>query len=225
MDIIIDELIRSKRKTVSISITRDAKVVVRAPLKFPVKEIDRIIEEKKNWIIQNKNRVLERIRKKESINLSVGGQFLFLGESYTISPNYNEKSIKIKNGLLVIPAGLMENIETALAEWCRKQGKIILKKRLEELSQLTGIKYSGCSISGAKSRWGSCSCKNRINLSWRLVLANKKAIDYVIIHELCHVLHKNHSKAFWQEVEKHMPDYNVHRKWLKDNAFILDAFM
>ncbi|NLU51968.1 MAG: M48 family metallopeptidase [Clostridiaceae bacterium] len=225
MDIIIDELIRSKRKTVSISITRDAKVIVKVPLKFPAKEIDRIIEEKKSWIIRNKSRVLERIRKKESINLSVGGQFLFLGESYTISTDYNEKSIKIKNGLLVIPSELMENIETALAEWCRKQGKIILKKRLEELSHLTGIKYSGCSITGAKSRWGSCSYKNRINLSWRLILANKRAIDYVIIHELCHVLHKNHSKAFWQEVEKHMPDYKNHKKWLKDNAFILDAFM
>ena len=225
MDIIIDELIRSKRKTVSISITRDAKVIVKVPLKFPAKEIDRIIEEKKSWIIRNKSRVLERIRKKESINLSVGGQFLFLGESYTISTDYNEKSIKIKNRLLVIPSELMENIETALAEWCRKQGKIILKKRLEELSHLTGIKYSGCSITGAKSRWGSCSYKNRINLSWRLILANKRAIDYVIIHELCHVLHKNHSKAFWQEVEKHMPDYKNHKKWLKDNAFILDAFM
>lgn len=224
MDIVIDELIRSKRKTVLLTITKDARLVVKVPVNFPRREIERLIEEKKSWIIKNKSKALERMKNAQAVDLSPGGRFMFLGETYTVEANDNVETIMLKNGRLLIPVSLRENISTALMKWCRDQAKIILQKRLKELSEITGIHYTGSRITSAKSRWGSCSCKNTVNLSWRLVLADKKAIDYVIIHELCHVLYKNHSKLFWQEVAKLMPDYAVQRKWLRDNAFILDVF-
>ena len=76
-------------------------------------------------------------------------------------------------------------------------------------------------ISGAKTRWGSCSAKKNINLNWRLILAPPKVIDYVIAHELSHTVHMNHSKQFWAHVEGMIPDHRRYRKWLKDHGRFL----
>ena len=86
-----------------------------------------------------------------------------------------------------------------------------------------GITYRDLRISGAKSKWGSCSETGMITLSWRLMMCPKEAIDYVIIHELCHRIHMDHSEDFWNEVEKRMPDYRTWKKWLDDNSYLTEV--
>jgi predicted metal-dependent hydrolase len=90
--------------------------------------------------------------------------------------------------------------------------------RTYELAEKFGFTFEKIKITSAVTRWGSCTSKRNINFSYRLVLTRKEAIDYVIIHELCHLRQMNHSKKFWSEVENIMPDYKVWEKWLKDNA-------
>ncbi len=84
-----------------------------------------------------------------------------------------------------------------------------------------GKEIKGVSITGAKSRWGSCSGKNKINFSWRLALCPEIIVDYVVVHELCHVIHKNHGKQFWEMVKENFPEYLLARKWLKSHGRLL----
>lgn len=95
------------------------------------------------------------------------------------------------------------------------------EKRLTAIALAQGISYNRLRISSAKTRWGSCSRKRNINLNWRLIFAPEQVLDYVIVHELSHLTHMNHSKAFWSHVESMMPDYKTHRAWLKHSAHAL----
>lgn len=91
-------------------------------------------------------------------------------------------------------------------------------KRAAYFQQFTGGTYNRITIRDQKTRWGSCSAKGTLSFNWRLMLAPPSILDYVVVHELCHLTHMNHSSAFWQAVEKVCPDYRTARKWLKDHG-------
>ena len=96
-----------------------------------------------------------------------------------------------------------------------------ITKRVKYYSSLSGFKYKNIKITSAQKRWGSCNYQNNLNFPKRLTLAPDKIIDYVVIHELCHIKEKNHSQNFWKEVAQIMPEYKKHRKWLKENGYLL----
>lgn len=96
-----------------------------------------------------------------------------------------------------------------------------ITKRVEHYSSLSGFKYNQIKITSAQKRWGSCSANNNLNFPKKLALAPDKVIDYVVVHELCHIKEKNHSQKFWNEVSKLMPEYKKYRKWLKDHGYLL----
>ena len=100
----------------------------------------------------------------------------------------------------------------------RRQAKQVFPERIHYYEPLLGVQASGIRIKDQKTRWGSCSSKGNINLNWRLILAPKEVMYYVIIHELCHLREMNHSQAFWKLVESICPDYRDHRQWLKDHG-------
>ena len=99
----------------------------------------------------------------------------------------------------------------------KRNAKIYIPYRTKELADIYWLIYNNIRITSAKTRWGSCSSKKNLNFTYRLILMHKEIIDYIIIHELAHLKEMNHSRAFWDEVEKMMPDYKVHEKWLKEN--------
>jgi len=100
----------------------------------------------------------------------------------------------------------------------RKQAKQLIPQRVEHYAKLYNINYNKIKITSAKKRWGSCSARGNLNFSWRLVLTPPEIIDYVVIHELCHVVHHNHSKRFWALVAQICPNYKACRKWLRKSA-------
>lgn len=100
----------------------------------------------------------------------------------------------------------------------RNQARKIFPERIRYYEPLLGVRANQIHIKDQKTRWGSCSSKGNINLNWRLILAPQEVMDYVIIHELCHLKEMNHSKAFWELVEQICPDYRERKKWLKENA-------
>jgi len=100
----------------------------------------------------------------------------------------------------------------------RDAAKRYLYERVEYYTQITGSAYQGIRIADQKTRWGSCSSNKTLSFSWRIMLAPPRVTDYVVIHEVCHLKHMNHSKDFWNMVESLDPDYKEHRKWLKENG-------
>lgn len=105
----------------------------------------------------------------------------------------------------------------------RQKARRVIRERLYHFSQLYGLSYNKLAIRDQKTRWGSCSSKKNLNFSWRLILAPPEVLDYVVVHELCHLKHMDHSKAFWQLVSRHAPDYLKHKRWLKENHYLLSA--
>ena len=99
----------------------------------------------------------------------------------------------------------------------------VLPEKVSRFAQQLGVSYGRITIRSQRTRWGSCSAKGNLNFNCLLMLCPEEVQDYVVIHELCHRKEMNHSTAFWSEVEKHCPDYRIHRKWLKDNGTSLIA--
>jgi predicted metal-dependent hydrolase len=108
-----------------------------------------------------------------------------------------------------------------LRQWMCKEAETLLGKRAEEYAKIIGVSYKNIRIKDIKSRWGSCSSKGNLNFNFRLVMSPPEVMDYVVVHELCHLRHMNHSKDFWKLVEEHMPEYVKHKNWLKENGIRL----
>jgi len=175
----IDQLIRSRRKHITLIIDDDAKLIVRAPHHVPHYYIRELVIGRSEWIIRKQKEIASRPRPLE------------------ISPSERR----------------------ALIERCRK----VVAERCERYAEITGCHPETIRISGARTRWGSCGAKGSVNLNWRLILTPPEVLDYVIVHELCHLAERNHSKRFWDRVEAAMPDYKSRRRWLKRNGHLLLA--
>ena len=106
----------------------------------------------------------------------------------------------------------------AIINWYKEQAEIYLNNRTEELSQLTGLIPQSITIKTYKARWGSCNIRGEIQHNWQIMQAPPSVIDYLIIHELCHLKYHNHGKGFWGLVEQHYPDYRTQQAWLKQNG-------
>ena len=149
-----------------------------------------------------------------------GYAFLLLGKTRKIRL-CDEKTVRIQGDELFVPNA--RSRERLLA-WLKDNAKRILTQVTQEKAKEMGVAVSAVRISSAKTRWGSCSAKNAISYSFRLLYAPKEVVEYVVYHELCHIRHKNHSKRFWTEVERYCPDWKHKRKWLKDHAFVMEIF-
>ena len=115
---------------------------------------------------------------------------------------------------LAAPEKLTEPELKQLREKTRK----LVTARAKHFAAIIGVQYNQIAIRMQRTRWGSCSSKGNLNFNCLLGLTPPEVLDYVVVHELCHLIEMNHSKQFWDAVERIMPDYKVHRKWLKDNG-------
>lgn len=168
-----------------------------------------------------------KIDKKEKLALRAakraeeGDSFPYLGRDYRLSCSEAADEIILRDGCLLFPAGC-KNRKDALIQWYRKQAKVLLTERTDSLALQYGLAFTSVKITGAAKRWGSCSRQGAINYSWRLVMCPMNVIDYVVVHELVHTVHHNHSKEFWAAVKAIMPDYDSHKRWLRDHRCLMD---
>ncbi len=205
-------LIRTKRKTVAIQVKSDGSVAVRAPQRLAKREIDRVVQQKEGWILAHQQQMQQRQQAKESFCLSDGrlpllGGWLPITYTDTKTPFCSQGTCFLARGE---EAELWEQAERLYRSIAREQ----LERRVADYANRMGVHPTGLRITGAKGRWGSCSGKNSLNFSWRLILAPEHCVDYVVVHELCHILHHDHSTAFWQEVERWFPDWQQCREQL-----------
>ncbi len=207
------KLIRSKRKTIAICIDREGNVTVRAPLKAPSTVIERFVGEKQEWISQKTALMINRKEERAAFRFGPGSELPLLGRSYPIALG-NEASFDGQR--FILPSGDGDSVRPQLMRLYKDiAGKMILS-RVEMFSSRTGWVPTGVRIGSANTSWGSCSGKNRLNFTWKLVTAEPGVIDYVIVHELAHLKEHNHSEKFWRLVESVLPDYRKRRAKLRE---------
>lgn len=205
-------LVRTKRRTVAIQIKSDGSVVVRAPQRLAKRELDRLVQQKEEWIASHRQQMQQSRQAQQSFSLS-DGQLPLLGRMIPIeytdggAPAYSQ-------GRCFLPKGEEVQLRRQAEQLYRAVAREELENRVSASAKRMGLSPTGLRITGAKGRWGSCSGKNSLNFSWRLILAPEHCVDYVVVHELCHILHHDHSPAFWQEVERWCPDWNACREQL-----------
>ncbi|GAB4494092.1 MAG: SprT family zinc-dependent metalloprotease [Anaerolineales bacterium] len=216
----VDQLIRSKRKTIAILVQRDGKVIVRAPLKASERQIRQFVESKTRWILEKKAQAQQQ-PSQTARQFTAGERFPYLGQEYALSVVSSAKTgLRFEGGF-----SLNQNSQAEAAllfeKWYKAAARKVLTERVRFYAHKFGLKYQKIRISSARTRWGSCSSRGTLSFTWRLVMAPLDVVDYVVIHELAHLREQNHSAAFWAEVAKMMPDYKTRRDWLKKNGRFL----
>lgn len=217
----IDELIRSTRKSISLSITREGRLVVRAPKRASMAVIEEAVKKRSDWILEKLQQSLERLDRFPVHTYAEGDTFLFLGKNLTLHYSMNAKKPFAAGSMLFVPAAKREKAGQAVEAWYKEQARVHFAARLEYFSAAMGVKYTSLRLSSATARWGSCGVNGSINLAWRLIAAPDWAVDYVMVHELAHILRRDHSAAFWAEVGNVLPDYKKRRKALNEYAPLL----
>ncbi len=202
----------SRSRSVKIHVERDGTVVVTTPERFATSRIPRYVEEARSWI---ENRLLEVKTKPQLFSET---QVYFFGEPRELitTDNMDGEVIVRGNKIYVSPITVSKlAVKTLIEKWLKHRCSEYCLERLELLARKMGVEYRGVRFKQQKTCWGSCSSDKNLNFNWRLIHAPKEVIDYVIIHELAHTVHLNHSHAFWDLVAKYDPDHPFHRGWLK----------
>jgi len=208
-------LTRSNRKTLAMYI-RNGAVDVRAPLKATKSDIDRFVMSKEKWITDKLAVSSERMQLRNNFALTYGDQVLYQGKQYPIAAKQGNH-IGFDDVSFYMPPNLTpDQIKHACSSIYRLLAKRDLTQRTLECAKVMSVTPTAVKINGAKTRWGSCSAKKSVNFSWRLIMADRDVIDYVVVHELAHIIELNHSERFWALVESIIPDYSDRKQRLKE---------
>jgi predicted metal-dependent hydrolase len=218
----IDRLVRSRRRSVSIEVMPDSSLVVRAPYGMGAREIEQFVRTKKRWI-ESKQEMMRKARENAADGkFREGGSVMFMGRKLAVTGADGLGAPEIHGDTLRVPAKMLPDEGRHAEKWLRKQAAEVIRERAMLLGWHTGLKFDSIRITGARTRWGSCH-GDKLNFTYRLVMAPLEVIDYVVVHELVHIEIKNHSKTFWKRVEKIMPGYKRRRRWLRENGGALEG--
>jgi predicted metal-dependent hydrolase len=260
------DIVRRKRKTISIKIEEDGQVAVSAPLKINKEYILKVVYSKADWIIKKQDEIRERSTNKVTREISEGSTLMYLGEEYPlhlvldkgrknivvelinsdcddlkskklfIDKSYHtvhESLINKSQNIFLNKADLVnkfiirtntledDKIKIALEKWYRAETLNIVTKRIDYYADNFKDKVTNIRVKEQKRRWASCTGANAILFNWRISMARADVIDYIVVHEMCHMDHRNHSKYFWNRVEEIMPNYKEKHEWLKINGMNL----
>lgn len=215
-EIIIDKIIRSKRRTIALTVSADAMLIVRAPMAVSMGYINNLVFEKRAWITAKKKQALARgalTPRKEFVN---GERFLYMGECYALKIE-KCRAITLEDHIY-FPEKHLKRARAKMTAWYKQKALEEIAERAKHYSALTGWRFTSLSITSAQKRWGSCGPRGALHFSWRLIMAPRHIIDYVVVHELAHIPERNHSSRFWNKVEMVLPDCKERRNWLKEHG-------
>lgn len=225
------KIFRKKRKTIGIKITNKGEVIVTSPFGISNKTIENIIKKKSSWILSKLN-IIKGEKLGEKTSLKNGYKLLYLGIQLKLELIYK----KTDNCNFIIDDGSFkvyfnsnieldgDTIKKHVIDIYKKQAKKVLMERTEVYSKLINVNPLKVTIKSQKTLWGSCSSKRNINYNYKIIMAPIEVVDYIVVHELCHLVHMNHSRQYWNVVQSILPDYKIRRQWLKDNGFKLMRF-
>lgn len=218
-----------KRKTVSISVEPPKSILVVAPEGMPEEEIKYIVKSRGAWIVQKlfefRNIEAKKV-KREFVN---GESFMYLGRNYSLQIHVDEtlgnvSEVKLFRGKfhVYVKEKSEELIKAAMEAWFREKTEEQVKKRIKHYQKFFSKEPTAIKVKEQKKRWASCTSQDELLFNWRCSMAKATAIDYIVVHEMCHMYHKNHSKEFWDLVASVMSDYESRKEWLRDYGVRLD---
>jgi predicted metal-dependent hydrolase len=214
----------AKRRQLTITVERDRSVVVHAPEGLPEEKIRRVVEAKRQWIYEKINhpqkyRDLPHGPGKELVS---GESALYLGRQYRIEVVRDGlNGVRFNRGFL-IAASLGKRKEEALREWYIGRAKEKIIPRVKAHARRLGVEAAAVKIADGHYRWGSCTTRSNVGFNWRLIKAPMFVIDYVIVHELAHLIETNHTPRFWNIVRAQVPMTEKAKAWLKENGQLLE---
>lgn len=213
----------TSRKTFALKIDENGDLIVRAPKGSTLNDIAHVVNKKIKWIEKTQKHVLEFRELSKPKNFVEGEEFLYLGSKLTLRfiPNGN---VFVDGDSLCVPFDNKELIQRQILSWYRNEARKIFSTLVDTYAKKMGVAYSVIRIKNSRTRWGSCGKNKSINLNWRLVMTPPEVIEYLVIHELAHTIHCNHSKHFYTFVEKFFPTYKTVEKWLQTNSYIMKMF-
>lgn len=218
----LTNLVRENRKTLSIIIDRSGQMIIKAPQHLPLNEIMKFVKSKEKWIVNKQSQIKNVLEENKSIvNYS---QVLYLGNKYEIAFLNNIKQVQLYDKMVCIPAKNQAKKEKTIANWLKNRALSIIENRVLYFSSNYNLDFKKLSFVNSKTKWGSCSTGGDIAFNWRLIMLSPKLIDYVVVHELSHLLQPNHSYKFWKAVESIMPDYEKRKDEIKKCSFVLNLF-
>lgn len=214
-------IVRSRRKSLTLSLNAAGDITVKAPLYILQRDILHFINNQTNWI--TKKLILNRENIKH-YSFTIGSSIPFLGQDILlVAAEHNKGIIYIDNQLLLPQKH--QNIESILIKWYRDSAREKITQLVDFYTAKLGLTYNKIFIKAQKSRWGSCSSKGNLNFNWKIILTPPELIKYLIVHEVCHLAEMNHSNNFWNLVESHDPLYKINRKNLQKYGYYLLSFL
>lgn len=216
------------RRTTDIVIERDGRISVRPPLSMKPEQVDATVLSRRGWIYRhlaewrdlNATRVV-----REWVN---GEAFPYLGANYRLSlVGGQEEPLLLKDGRFclsraVVDAGGGEGARLAFRAFYEQKGRERLGQRVAQLAAKVGVRPGKVAVKELGYRWASCTRAGNLNFHWKCMMAPGTIIDYIVAHELCHLHHRDHSAAFWNELDKVLPDYLERKAWLRRHGTRLD---
>lgn len=221
------KLIRSNRKTVTISILPTKVVVVKTPRYLSDKEIMSMVKKKAKWIDDKISNMPDYMESKLERRYVDGEKFLYRGKEYKLKIIEDTKVkkteiLKQQDEIIVIMNHVdHQKISILLQEWYKEKAKELVIERINYYNTFINKKITGIKIKNQRKRWGSCSSLGNLNFNWRIIMMPDEIFDYIVVHEMCHLLYLNHSKDYWGSVEKILPDYQTREQWIKINGMKL----
>ena len=218
-----NEIIRTNRNSIALTINEKGDLIVRAPYQMPVEKIYDFIKEKQKWIEKKQSFIKTTLS--ENKDITEYNSMFFIGKKYPIQLVKGLDQAILTNDHLAIPFTnniniKKHNLKTFL---CLKIEQIIMPK-ISKFARKIGVSPMSVKIISSKAKWGMCDSKSNIYFNFKLAMLSNEMIDYVIIHELCHIKHLNHSKEFWKEVERFMSNYKDSINMLKKSDFLIKLF-
>ncbi|MCG3176315.1 MAG: hypothetical protein MOGMAGMI_01263 [Candidatus Omnitrophica bacterium] len=209
------DVVRTARRTLEVRVLPGGRVEVRAPLRLPDSAVRRFVDEKAAWIERARSRAPAERPQRE---YRVGELFRYLGQSYPLRIVEGALARLRLTDAFELSAGHADRARSVFEDWYRVRARQELASRVGALTDRVGARPRATRLSSARWRWGSCSRKGVVRLNWRLVMAPGWVIDYVIVHELAHLRHLDHSRRFWGVVEETMPNYRDAVQWLRGHG-------
>lgn len=220
------------RKTLKLKVASTDCLEITAPSRYPKSDIEKLLYQKTAWIMAQITHLTAIAANPVNQSVTSGTQMLYRGRPYTLAIAYAQRpAVTLAAGQLMIELPAGENRDTAqdtltvLKKWYFESAGNLLAAKTEEWAARIGVNPTRVKLRDQKTRWGSCSSSGSINYNWRIVMAPPEVIDYLVIHELCHLRVPNHSQEFWQLVGRFSPNFKECRSWLVVNGSLLTRIL
>jgi predicted metal-dependent hydrolase len=215
-------------RLVWLKINATSGLSVTVPFFYSCEELPGFLCCRSGWILRHLEKYQAQERVPDTDDTKLPAKFPFLGKYFVLKPNSRGKGFTAES---LDPEVLDFNLRSAFGEpsrqglkrWLREQAARTITEKVKTFSSKMGVDYHKVFIRDQRSRWGSCSARKNLSFNWRLIMAPESVIDYVIVHELCHLKEMNHSKTFWKAVNEYCPEWRQQRKWLNEHCDELNA--